>query len=273
MGLAERSYMAAGPRRALSWTGAIIAANVVIFLLWQFQGMWKFLTTHAMVSASGVFEHWRIHTLLTSAFSHMDPGHLIFNMLFFWWFGRDLEDWYGPVRFAVLFVFSAFTASIAHVALQLALGPPWVPALGASGAIMGIMAVYAFRFPNQRMYVWGICPVKMRWLVPIYIAMDLLGVFTPGSRVAHAAHLGGALAGLVFYLWGRRIFPQVAGSLWRRLRSILHVRSAPQHRRSFSDAARVDELLEKISRRGLDALTDEERQFLSEYSRRLRRLH
>lgn len=281
MGLSDRSYMAARPMRAVSWTGGIVAVNVAIFFLWQVRDLQGLLFIHATVSASGVVEHGRIHTLLTSAFSHMDIKHLVFNMLFLWWFGRDLEDWYGPVRFAVLLIFSALVASLAHVGLHLALGQPWRPALGASGVVMGFMVVYAFLFPDRQMYLWGAIPIRMRWLAPLYVLMDLFGVFHRGSRIGHAAHLGGALAGLVFYAWDPETLSQATGTFWNRIRVIFGPRQRPGSRlfsqaelrndRTDPDADRADQLLAKIFQQGIGALTDEERRFLDEYSRRRRR--
>ncbi len=291
MGLYDRDYMGDAPRfrlafwrgRSLTWW--LIVTNVTIFVLWQFRTLsptlGAVLSQQFTVSTIGIVEHFRVHTLLTHAFSHMDPWHLLFNMLFVWWFGRELEDLYGVWDYAALYLGSAVVAGIGHVLLKSAIGAPQVPALGASGAVMGVVVVYAFLYPNRQIYIWGILPLTIKWAAILYVAMDLMGVVGGGSGVAHAAHLGGALTGLLFYRFDLRPFgPAGPRGRWPFRRSAPR---APRRTQAEVEpprlepppdpavSARVDALLDKISREGLPSLTEEERSFLHEASRKYRR--
>ncbi|MEI9946942.1 MAG: rhomboid family intramembrane serine protease [Chitinophagaceae bacterium] len=78
--------------------------------------------------------------------------------------------------------------------------------VGASGAIMGVMAAFAYLFPNTELYIWGAFPVKAKWAVLGYVAIDLFGGFgnIKGDNVAHFAHLGGAVTGFILFLYGTK---------------------------------------------------------------------
>lgn len=181
-------------RSALAW---MMAVNVGVFLLWHLlPPEWlPVVASHLVVSPTEVL--WRPWTLVTSAFSHHDLNHLLFNMLGMWVFGRDTERAIGRFNTVLLVVAGGVAASLAHVGLGLMFEDP-VPALGASGAVMALGAVYARLFPTRVILVNFILPLRARWAFLLYVGIDLLGVVGPGDGVAHGAHLGGAAFGLVF---------------------------------------------------------------------------
>jgi membrane associated rhomboid family serine protease len=265
----------------------LLIANAVVFLLWQLAGFrndWLF--EHFTVSADGVLNHLRVHTLVTSAFSHVDLLHLAVNMLFVWWLGQELEEsYYGARNFVFLYLLGAVCASLGHVALNVYRGVD-IPALGASGAVMSILVVGAFLFPERPIYLFfGLFPVPLKWLVVVYVIYDLLPLIRgEPTGIAHAAHLGGALAGVLFMRFDLRPFhpdgrPRVP--LLARLlgpsssRPRLSPREDPRkleglRRVDDETEARVDEILRKIHREGITGLTDEEREFLKRASQRSR---
>ena len=157
-------------------------------------------------------------TLLVSMFMHGSLMHLLGNMLFLWIFGDNVEDDLGPVRYAAFYLVTGIAAALAHVASTFALGDnPFIPSLGASGAISGVMGGYLVLHPHRRVRV-----IIMRALteVPAYVAVGLWFVFQlisafgvigqgpqAGGGVAFMAHIGGFLAGLVsvkLFAAGRR---------------------------------------------------------------------
>ncbi len=290
MGVQSRGYMSSPcpegrlwKRRSLvSW---IILVNVAVFVLWQFALQSRpfelFLSHHFMISADGLLQHFRVHTLVTHAFSHMELWHALWNLLFVWWFGRELEDMYGARDFAVLYFGAAIVAGLAHVAMQSWWGAPGGSALGASGAVMGIVIVYACFFPDRPMYVFGVFPIAIKWLAVLYVGSDLLGLVRgEQDRIGHAAHLGGAVFGLLYWKFDLRIFAEGARFRWSWLRR----RPAPIAREPHPEtrepdpkpsldpglSARVDELLDKIARDGIGSLTPDERAFLDSASRHYR---
>jgi membrane associated rhomboid family serine protease len=157
-------------------------------------------------------------TLLTSMFMHGGWMHLLGNMLFLWIFGDNLENALGRIRYLVFYLVTGVIASLAQVFSTFAFGDnPYIPSLGASGAISGVLGGYLVLFPRNQVRV-----IMMRMLttVPAIVAIGLwfvlqliqaLGVISAGPRasggVAFMAHVGGFVAGLIlvkFFAIGRR---------------------------------------------------------------------
>jgi membrane associated rhomboid family serine protease len=193
---------------ALLWT--LVGANVVVYVLWQLalrdgrrSNAARFMSDQFLVHYSTVLTHpW---TLLSAEISHIDLNHLLFNCLALYVFGRDVHRVIGDLWFAHLYVVGAILASLGHVAYGFVTGDP-SPALGASGAVMAIAVVYAALFPRRTLMVQFILPLPAVVAVGLYVLLDVFGVLTGGGNVAHAAHLGGAAYGLLFwafYLRGR----------------------------------------------------------------------
>jgi len=208
-----RTY--SGPRRRRTYTQrrggdpvrtvwGLITVNVLVFVAWHALGRagFDFMAAHFMVSVESVTS-LRLWTLLTSAFSHVDAGHLLFNMLALYVFGRPVAEALGARALLHLYVAGALVASLGHVLFGLVGGSP-NPALGASGAVMAIAVVFAALFPRATLLVNFFVPLRAPVAVALYVAIDLFGLIGgfggAGGGVAHAAHLGGALYGLVYYL-------------------------------------------------------------------------
>jgi membrane associated rhomboid family serine protease len=151
-------------------------------------------------------------SVLTSGFLHGGWWHLASNMFFLWFFGRKVEDATGPVRFVLFYLFCLTTSSFLSVFsrsfLTLFTYDDMIPALGASGAIFGVMAAYLFLYGDQRILTL-ILPIPWPFWIPawIYIARELLVNALLGELVQAGeifvmvgvfAHLGGALGGLLF---------------------------------------------------------------------------
>jgi membrane associated rhomboid family serine protease len=146
-------------------------------------------------------------TLLTSMFMHGSIMHLFGNMLFLWIFGDNVEDDLGHSRYLAFYLLTGLAASLAHVASTFAFGDnPFIPSLGASGAISGVMGGYLVLHPHRRVRV-----IMLRILteVPAYVAVGLwfvfqlisaFGVIGQGPQstggVAFMAHIGGFIAGV-----------------------------------------------------------------------------
>ena len=149
---------------------------------------------------SGNFRVWQ---LVTYMFMHASWMHLIFNMLGVYMFGATLENFWGSKRFLQFYMICGLVAGGAQLALQ----GDSMYSLGASGAVMGILAGFGYLFPNTDLYLYFIpIPVKAKYAISGFILIDLFGVLVPreGDQIGHYAHLGGALAGLIIViLWNR----------------------------------------------------------------------
>ncbi|MCC7177784.1 MAG: rhomboid family intramembrane serine protease [Acidobacteria bacterium] len=157
-------------------------------------------------------------TLLISMFMHGSLMHLLGNMLFLWIFGDNVEDDLSHVRFTAFYLVTGVAASLAHVWFTFALGDnPFIPSLGASGAISGVMGGYLVLHPHRRVRV---IMLRMLTEVPGYVAVGLWFVLQlisafgviglgpeAGGGVAFMAHIGGFVAGVVLvklFAVGRR---------------------------------------------------------------------
>ena|SRR5436853_312917 len=152
--------------------------------------------------------------------------HIIFNMFVLWMFGRVLENVWGAKRFLFFYIACGVGAAAVHLAVQYFRAEQLLQALnagdlagvkkyqgalatavGASGAIMGVMAAFAYLFPNTELYIMFIpVPVKAKWAVLGYVLIDLfLGIGdVSGDNVAHFAHLGGAITGfIIVFIWNK----------------------------------------------------------------------
>lgn len=232
---------------------------------------WLELDTRKVVPGGQV---WR---LVTCAFCHDRLGifHIVINMFILVWFGCTVERMYGTREFLLFYLAAAVVASLAFVALDLYTGST-LPAVGASGAVFGVVMLYVMHFPHETFCIFWV-QVELRWIILIYIIWDLHPVVLAlaGDRqvsgVAHAAHLGGLAFG---YLYSK--------STWRLESALDRLPGLRSHvdrpRRVESSPSgppdpeedRIDSLLAKISKSGADSLTDDEREYLKRASQRKR---
>ena len=181
----------------------LIAVNVVVFVLWNSSGSsgLGFMVNHFLVSGLAVSEG-RYWTLLTSAFSHNDTMHLLFNSIASWVFGGVVGRSDGAKAILQLYIAGALISGAGHVYWD-SLTPGNVPALGASGAVMALAVVAAFRQPAQVLLINFLLPVPMALAVALYIGWDMMALFSGTENgIANAAHLGGAATGLAWALFG-----------------------------------------------------------------------
>ncbi len=153
----------------------------------------------------------RLHTLITSMFLHGSLAHLLGNMLFLYIFGDNVEVVMGRLRYAVFYIFTGLTASLIHTLYALLFDPSslLIPAVGASGAISGVLGAYIALFPWGRVRVvafWGWIPMFLSLPAIVYIGFWFLYQLLMGLVVAAAgvsvgvafwAHIGGFIAGLL----------------------------------------------------------------------------
>jgi membrane associated rhomboid family serine protease len=143
-------------------------------------------------------------TLLSSIFMHGGFMHLGGNMLYLWIFGDNVEEVLGHVRYLLVYITCGLVASLAHIALA---PNSLIPSLGASGAIAGVMGMYVIWFPQNRvrvlafrMITWmpALVVIGMWIVLQLVLGMGELSSVGQQGGVAYAAHVGGAVAGLIF---------------------------------------------------------------------------
>ncbi len=255
----------------------LIVANVIVFLITELArgeagaAVFEWGVLYMPYVAQG--EVWR---LLSYAFLHAGLGHILWNMLFLWWFGSDLEEMYGSREFLCFYLLSAVAGGLGYALEGFLVPAAWLsPSVGASGAVTALLVLCALHFPRRVILVMLILPVPI-WLFALFsVLQDLLGLFQPRNPVAVAVHLGGAAFAAAYYHFGWRISSLWSGfTSWRRQRGRPKLRIwKPEEARqpvavgaeSAADEhleAKLDAVLEKVARSGQESLTDQERQVL-----------
>jgi membrane associated rhomboid family serine protease len=197
-------------------------------------------------------------------FLHDQSGitHLLFNMLGLFFFGPRLEVVLGSRNFLLLYFVSGMVAAMVSFV------NPFVSIIGASGAVYGVFMAFAYYWPRENIYIWGVIPVQARWMVVMMTAISLYGgLGLSMDNIAHFAHLGGFLGGFLFVkVLERRlrrvhekrpVTPKVDPDRWKRIdRSKLHEVNRTE----------LDRILQKIDTSGMESLTMRELEFLERFS-------
>ena len=255
----------------------LIIANAVVFVV-------TLLLDRGFVYDWFAFQPTRIFIrpwgVLTYMFVHGDLMHVAMNMLMLFFFGSPLESRWGSQGFLKYYLI----CGLGGVAMSYLFLPAAV--VGASAAVYGVMLAFAFNWPDSPIYVFGIFPVKAKYLLAFFFALSLLSAFDgTGGGVAHFAHLGGLVTGFVYLKsdWriGRRL--QNLRNMPRRRRMAIVPRELDEARTEEGSAApaqeqaedtalydAVDQVLDKISAEGMSSLTSAERKLLDEMSKRHR---
>jgi membrane associated rhomboid family serine protease len=292
MGIYDRDYYRRDLRNPWGVIGpggrmvlGLVIANVVMFVI---QTVAPEVTPWLILDVGKVL-HGEVWRLLTSAFLHAGIWHIVFNMFVLWYFGRPVEELYGPREFLALYLVGALAASAAFCLEQVA----WAAAsplgvlsalqfapqcLGASGAVMAVLIVCAFHYPHRRVMVFFVLPMPAWLMVVLEVVYDALSLVNPEFNIfgiAVSAHLGGAALGFLYYKLNLRWLDLGSWLMfWRRGRPRLRVVAddepqtpVPVGPAKAADVdehleAQVDAVLEKVSRYGQDSLTESEREIL-----------
>jgi len=144
-----------------------------------------------------VWKKYFLWQLFTYIFLHGGFSHILFNLLALWMFGGELENYWGSKKFLFYFLFCGIGAGICTVVFT---PYQFIPVIGASGAIYGILLAFAWLFPNRPILIYFLFPIPAKYFVIIFGLIELLSSMEgTGGGVAHLTHLGGLVFGF-FYL-------------------------------------------------------------------------
>ena len=178
----------------------LIIINAIVFVAQMvFDSTWGLTNRMALYSYnSGLFEPYQ---LVTHMFAHGGFFHILFNMYALWMFGSVLERIWGAKKFLIFYLVCGLAAGLTQMFFV-----SGGAAIGASGAIMGLLAAFAYTFPNTQFYILPFpFPIKAKYMAAIYAAIDLFGGFSGSTdNVAHFAHLGGLVMGFILVIiWNK----------------------------------------------------------------------
>lgn len=279
----------------------LIIINVVVFLflallnvfssLFGFQGVFHFV--YDQFSIPPVFTDFltRPWTLITYAFAHSlnDIFHILFNMLVFYWFAKLIIEYLGSDKVIILYVLGALAGSVAYLMVY-NLIPFYVERSGFSGMVGASAAVYAVvvaaatLLPNYTFFLMFIGPVKIKYIAGFYIVLSFLGS-VGGNAGGNIAHLGGAFMGYLYITqlqggndWGKWIIStmnffksffkpssKIKVSYKKEKTTASRAsssRSSTAKKGSDASQEEIDAILDKISEKGYESLSKEEKQKL-----------
>jgi membrane associated rhomboid family serine protease len=268
-------------------TKNILIINAIICLacfLLQFSGI-------SLAAILGLYDinsgSFSLYQMVTYMFTHVEFWHLFFNMFALYMFGQALESYWGSRRFLVYYMVTGIGAGIIQLLVCYLQGIPSIT-IGASGAVFGILLAFGMIFPNVNLYLMFIpIPIKAKYMVIGYGLLELYTGFANrvGDNVAHFAHLGGMLFGIILILYWKK-----KGSNWQNNRNKgfdsiknkiagLFKKKPPkmQYRRPETDweynarkadeSKEIDRILDKVKHSGYSSLSDEEKKKLFDKSR------
>ena len=221
-------------------------------------------------------------TLITHMFTHFEPGHILGNMLYLYFFGQIFILYLGESKVLPLYIFTGlFGASLTIFATHFisAIGKGQDHAMvGASGAILGIIFAVVAINPEHRVRIFFLGEVKIMYVALVPLFIDILSI-PDGNAGGYIAHLGGAISGYYYIKLlqnGIDIFSpfEKLKTPFRRSSKVKVTYKNPDYKRSSeknigtNEQQRVDEILDKIARSGYDSLTKEEKDFLFNYSKK-----
>ena len=265
------------------WVKRLLAANAAVFLV-------TVVARDAMIDLFA-FSPGRLGDrpwgALTYMFVHAGLFHLLMNLLVVFFFGPPLESKWGSELFLKFYLL----CGLGGVLLSFAFSDASI--VGASAACYGLMLAFAMTWPNAPIHIWGIVPVKAKWVVGFLAALSFasaVGAAGGGGRgdnIAHLAHLGGVVAGFLLMKsgWmsaagrtptrrqarkpGRKVERKRVLSPAPRVAEVVERRRAEKRAaKERTDLDAMDAVLDKISARGIQSLTDGERELLDRMSRR-----
>jgi membrane associated rhomboid family serine protease len=301
MGIYDREYYRReGPGFLASFSSQgrvckyLILANAIVFILQILSPadpkdpLALGFFTDAFVLKPAEVLHGQIWRLLSYAFLHdyTTWSHIVFNMLFLWWFGHEVEEMYGPREFLAFYLVSAILGGVAFCAWAMLFKEANASCLGASGAVTAVMVLFACHYPTRVIYLWMLLPIPIWLFVGFQVAQDLfLFVGSIKGQVhtttAVSVHLGGAIFGYVYYKRNWRVLDMLPSLRnWqrdRKARSRFRVYeereerprtpvavAAPPERGDVDEQleAKLDAVLQKVSQHGKESLTESEREIL-----------
>ncbi len=260
------------------WVSRLLVTNVLVFFALRPGSLLYALLTlfpPALVGLDQVlipgmpFRPWGLFTYM---FLHANLGHVFWNMLMLFFFGPRLESRLGARGFLALYFLSGLGGGLFSF---FSFGSPVV---GASAAVYGVVIGFAMFWPREPIYIWGVLPVQARWLAVAFVAMSLYsGVFAAGGGTAHFAHLGGLAVGAGYLRWHDHRLGKARRDFSRKVQQTPSMDGSNRDARSrwasidlasMHDLNRneVEELLARVDRSGMSALSLEERQFLDRMS-------
>jgi membrane associated rhomboid family serine protease len=255
-----------GPRLFTDAIKLLISINFVIFLLQSISGQERILFQLFGIVPKNTFGQLMLWQPFTYLFFHGGIWHVLINMFVLWMFGSELETLWGRQEFLKYYFLTGVGSGL--VTVLFSLNSP-VPVVGASGAVYGILLAYGLIFPNRYVYLYFFIPVRVKYFVIFIGALAFFSSIGAGSSgVSHLTHLSGMLIGFG-YLKSNVRLDALKSIVLQQKDGIRHRIIKKKRRRDDDLRLEVDRMLDRINEVGYDALSEKEKKFLYEASKKL----
>lgn len=283
----------------------LIIINVAVFLILRLINIFGYIATGDRQAAYDVVNsvlEWvmlradiselikRPWALITHMFAHYEFGHILFNMLFLYWFGRIIQEFIGNKKILPLYIMGGLAGAILFIISYnifpgLLAEMPYVKGLGASAGVMAIIVGAATLVPDYSVYLLFFGSVRIKYIALLAVVIDLISISGLNTG-GHIAHLGGALFGFLFIRqlqvgndWSKPFYSLLDGIkrifvpskrprvVYKRRRKAKREKVTSNEDINQDKQERVDAILDKIARSGYDSLTKEEKEFLFRVSK------
>jgi len=243
----------------------LLLINTIVFLLVEISGMqFELFYSNFGLVPTKVWSSFMIWQPFTYLFLHGGIIHLLFNMFVLWMFGKDLENDWGFIPFIKYY----FACGVGAAVVTSIFGwGSFTPVIGASGAIYGLLLAYGLMYPNRLVYLYGILPIKVKFMV---IGLGVIAFFasmtSTNTTVSHITHISGMVIGFI-YLQSRINYKRLKLWMIDRKINILNVKINERENIDNQLRNKVDRILEKLNTQGWDGLTEDEQKVLHKASR------
>ncbi|MCL2156101.1 MAG: rhomboid family intramembrane serine protease [Leptospirales bacterium] len=270
-----------------NWVMKIIFINISIFLIQNLSINMNNIMPYKFAIGDHIFESsitmmnyyfglipalvvtkYYVWQFVTYMFLHGGFWHIFFNMYGVMLFGSPIEQLWGTKRFLIYYFFTGIGAGITiFVVNYFILGGAeiFIPTIGASGALFGLLLAFGILFPNAELLIFFILPIKAKYLVFLYGAIELTAQITSGGSggISHLGHLGGLLFGLIFFaIAKKRGIKFSAKKMKARMDKEIIERERIFNSDSKKTTERLSAILKKLKSGGINAINDDEYQFI-----------
>ncbi|MFL3051402.1 MAG: rhomboid family intramembrane serine protease [Candidatus Neomarinimicrobiota bacterium] len=255
-----------GPRLFTDAIKLLVSINFLVFLLQTISGQERILFQLFGMVPKNTWSQLMIWQPFTYLFFHGGIWHVLINMFVLWMFGSELETVWGKKEFLKYYFITGIGSGLVTIFFSL---NSLIPVVGASGAVYGILLAYGLTFPNRYVYLYFLIPVKVKFFVIVIGGIAFFSSIGAGSSgVSHLTHLSGMLIGLG-YLKSNYKLDMVKNILVKQKDEIRHRIIKNKRRRDEDLRFEVDQLLDRINEVGYDGLSDKQKKFLYEASKKL----
>lgn len=259
-----------------SWVIRLIIINGVIYFLQtltghyivqyniggEFQNTTSIMTAYAGLIPAFVITKGYVWQVVSYMFLHGSFTHILFNMYALLIFGTHIEQAWGSKKFLIYYFFTGVGAGVTILVINIFAGGVgyYVPTIGASGAVFGLLLAFGLLFPDAVILLFFFIPIRAKYLVVLYGALEFYLLWSSGgqSTISHVGHIGGLVFGIIYFLFDRRRRVEFKSKIRRAQWNARAKTNEVVPRREKASREELEDILRRVKENGSNAITDDE---------------